>query len=828
MELQDRPPLLRIALSLALLTIGLFSVGVGAAEPGAAVGETRSASRVQVWNAPPVDVSRLLAEDEANRSTPGAPLRLGWSIKAGLSPDNSGTWETLPSGDRIWRLVVRSEGARWLVLGFGTYRLQPGGRLEVHDPARRTVLGPFTSEHVRADGQLWLPPIEGDSVVLELFWPKQLAGVTPNIHLGKVSHGYQPWGGVGTAPVTDDRPPPDGPASEAATAGFCNVDVNCPLGADWQVRKLGVVQLLIDGQVACSGSLVNNTNVDCHPYVLTAWHCFHIRGPGMDPIDFDPATTTFRFNFEQPLCGGSETNLPNQTTTGATFVSQWTGSDFVLLELNNPPPSNFAHYFNGWNRSPAPASSSWTIHHPTGDVRKISFNNDPLINGQFFGPFHWRVGQWEVGTTQGGSSGAPLFDQDQRIIGQLHGGMADCEEFLFDEFGKLDASWNGLPGGTSTTRLSNWLDPGNAGLVTLDGLDPLDCTFPQPRLVRRSHAANDQLGNRNGVLEPGDTFTLQVELQNNGTLPATGVTATLSTTDAGVTIPFNQATWSDLAQIQTAHSQQPFTLQIGPEFPCGDPVHLNLLVSAQQGNWGYPIVLETGAVQLTEMFSDDMESGINGWTVQTATGPGLNPNSWNQIQCVPAPPQENCTGPGERSNSLSHSWFVPDIAVKSDTMLIRPAIGPLPEEAVLGFTHYINSERGFDGGVLEYSINNGVTWLDARLFITKGGYNSTIGSITGSTLAGRQAWSGDLGSFQDVEVDLSSLAGQTVLLRWRFATDLVGADDGWYIDDLQLDDLDHVCTPQRTRVFPGDRCNGGLPMTPGTRPSTCGPIRPRP
>ena len=85
----------------------------------------------------------------------------------------------------------------------------------------------------------------------------------------------------------------------------------------------------------------------------------------------------------------------------------------------------------------------------------------------------------------------------------------------------------------------------------------------------------------------------------------------------------------------------------------------------------------------------------------------------------------------------------------------------------------MSSEAGYDGGVLEYRVNGGA-WNDAASLFRSGGYNSTIDTGSGSTIAGRQAWSGVVGSavtFADVEVDLSGLSGSDVDLRWRFATD---------------------------------------------------------
>jgi hypothetical protein len=80
------------------------------------------------------------------------------------------------------------------------------------------------------------------------------------------------------------------------------------------------------------------------------------------------------------------------------------------------------------------------------------------------------VVDWDQGTTEGGSSGSPLFDPSHRVIGQLHGGYAACGNNSSDWYGRLSVSWNG--GGTSSTRLRDHLDPGNTGAVTVDTLNP--------------------------------------------------------------------------------------------------------------------------------------------------------------------------------------------------------------------------------------------------------------------------------------------------------------------------------------------------------------------
>jgi hypothetical protein len=116
-----------------------------------------------------------------------------------------------------------------------------------------------------------------------------------------------------------------------------------------------------------------------------------------------------------------------------------------------------------------------TIHHPQGDEKRISFEDDPTSTtsvGLDTSPgdgTHIRVADWDLGTTEGGSSGSPLLDPAHRVVGQLHGGYAACGNDLPDWYGRLSVSWTG--GGTASTRLSDWLDPLATGVMALDGLD---------------------------------------------------------------------------------------------------------------------------------------------------------------------------------------------------------------------------------------------------------------------------------------------------------------------------------------------------------------------
>ncbi|MCH7545520.1 MAG: choice-of-anchor J domain-containing protein [Planctomycetes bacterium] len=424
---------------------------------------------VDVRLMPGIDLLMVEEEDLA-RDAQGLPYRFAIANDVFLTPENSGTWEQLDRDTWLWRLRLVSAGAVSINLGFTRYDMPEGGTLFVYTTDGSSELRGFTAADNEAHGQLWTPPLNSDDIIVEVTLPSDVL-VHLELELTRVNHGYRGF----------DKAKGD----KSALSGSCNVDVNCPEGATWTDEIASVALIIVNGETLSTGFMVNNTANDRKPYFMTAYHS------GLNAAN-DAALVVF-WNYENSTCrtpgsvasGAAGDGVMRDFNTGSSFRSRTASSDFCLVELDDYPDASFGVSYAGWDRSGAAADSAICIHHPQGEEKRISFEDNPTsITTYLQNPVpgdgtHIRVTDWDLGTTEDGSSGSPLFDANHRIIGQLHGGYAACSNNDSDWYGRFFTSWTGS--GTPSTRLSDWLDPLSSGALTTNTLGPIspfqDCNL---------------------------------------------------------------------------------------------------------------------------------------------------------------------------------------------------------------------------------------------------------------------------------------------------------------------------------------------------------------
>jgi lysyl endopeptidase len=415
----------------------------------------------------------------ATGETEITPYAYGVVVDADLTPATAGTWERTDE-HWVWRLRLRSPDARSVSVAFDRFRLPPDARLYVRDPDGTQIHGPYRAADA-TNGAHRTPLLRSEDVVVELQVPRG-EREDVDLRIGHIIHGYRsilPSGRDG-APAKD---------------GACNVDVTCRQALNWfpVYRSVGLYTFEIGGTASvCTGSLVNNTAEDRRPLFLTAEHC--ISSPE------EAETMVFYWNYQNPTCRSRGTpanaeapddSLQAQTSSGAVLRARFgnvhrTGgiarrSDLALVEIDDVLPDAYNLYFAGWDRSGTAPDEAVSVHHPSGDAKRISFDRDPVVRTPYLQPesepggTHWLVDAWEVGTTEPGSSGAPLYNENQRIIGVLSGGFAACTSPLSDEdndepdwYGSLAHGFN--RGDYETRTVADVLDPAGQRPQSLGGL----------------------------------------------------------------------------------------------------------------------------------------------------------------------------------------------------------------------------------------------------------------------------------------------------------------------------------------------------------------------
>lgn len=357
---------------------------------------------------------------------------IGEVFPANINQLSQGTWDVLDNNDKIWRLKINSSAGSYMMLVFDDFYLPQGTSLYIYSSDKTQLLGSFTSKNNTSQNKFTTSPLKCNSLILEYYKPNW---VTEQEHLNIQSIGL----------ITKDFA--NIINKELGESGDCMINAKCPEYENWcnQRRSVALIIRVLQGggQIRwCSGSLVTNERRDGKPLLLTAFHC----------IDNDPENNSieqsekdeiqnwvFVFNYQSSDCNNPTTEPSLMySISGATYVNSHKKSDYALLQLHHKPPKNYNVYYNGWSNDKDDMTNTGVcIHHPSGDIKKISEwdkKTSLLVN-------YWRV-KYTAGSTEGGSSGSALFNSSGYVVGQLKMGLAACDNNKADYFGRFDKSWH--------------------------------------------------------------------------------------------------------------------------------------------------------------------------------------------------------------------------------------------------------------------------------------------------------------------------------------------------------------------------------------------------
>ena len=377
----------------------------------------------------------------------------------------------------VWAGVVEVEDAAGLRARLRVDEMPAGTRVWTRGEDGHP-LGPLGPAEVTAESILWLPPVEGPRLSIEIVVPREAldAGAALRVHLDGV-----------TELVEGGTRPSDPPAAEAGSlapraATACEIDGRCVGTGTLSViddYRHAVARLLFsDGGSSyfCSGSLLNDTDESTTiPYLLTANHCFSTQASASSLVAyFDDFTST---------CNGSSPSIGSlPRVSGSTLLATSSYSDFTLVRLSGLPSGY--NYLLGWtDRVLVEGESLHMLSHPDGRRQAYSrsaYTGNPAVYCGFLGGSFYA--DQVAGSTLGGSSGAPAIVDAEggQVVGQLYGaclsgGWSDCDY----------SSYNEVDGGFRATYPSvvQWLDPPTPTL-TVEAIDDAATELGDPGAFR--------------------------------------------------------------------------------------------------------------------------------------------------------------------------------------------------------------------------------------------------------------------------------------------------------------------------------------------------------
>ncbi|MDH6311886.1 PKD repeat protein [Parabacteroides sp. PFB2-10] len=700
------------------------------------------------------DVNELIRED-LERETLGVPLRAAMLIPENINLLQSGEWTTLSNGQRILRYTISAPGAIATLLTYKEFYIPEGGKLFIYNADQTQVLGAYTSRTNPSGGVFSTQLLSGDEFTLEYVSPNKAEEdilipleYQPRIHISSIGYGYN------YMETYDTRP-----QFRAGESGSCMVDINCEEGDNWQVQKTGVAKSLTPigtGMYLCTGTLINNTAQDLTPYYLTAFHCF-TSGNNVASAD-DLKMAQYYFDYEYDTCGSIAVRDDVKTLIGSEMLVSIPingASDGALLKLDEQP--NWPVYFNGWDRTNTPMTSGVGIHHPGGDVKKISTVTTAATNASWNGSdgsvgaenAHWNVlfAATKNGhsVTEGGSSGSPLFNQNGLVVGTLSGGSSSCSNpYGRNLYGKLYYHWD-----QAEEKMVGYLDPEGTGATTLKG------TY-----VENGRPAANFFASRTTIyVLTSITYKDLSDKADTYEWSFVGGNITSSTEKGPHTITYNQP------------GKYTTTLTINKGTANQSVLTLEVNVIEKGDNPEAPVALFAikEDIVLAEGF-DERISSTNflpeGWAIENDAA-STSTNQWISANPGGSAPVFSTIDPNSRYSAMVNR----DEENIVNTWLKTPTV-MIPN----------NARMEFYAGYGSFALENGIL----TCYIIEDGNEPVSVWSNATEIGGSFAW-----NWYHQRVDLSAFAGKEVQIAWQY-----------YGQGGNLAGLDGV---QLTQAFPGEK-----------------------
>lgn len=375
-------------------------------------------------------------------------------------------WERQADGRHLASISVASPEAAGLRLGLRIFSLPPTALLRTHAPGADTTIETLGSEvleriehnlaagdHTEAAHTWWSPIVESAEAAIEIELPAGVAPSEVQLALPQISH-------LTAASDTTWNLP-------MASSLSCHNDVTCH--PDWDPISRATALLIYTkggNSYVCSGTLLNDKDPSSFiPYLLSAHHCLSTQTVA--------STLEAYWFYRTSSCNSGSLDPARRTTRGgATLLYASADTDTAFMRLNAAPPAGAM--YAGWHTGlPASGSAIAGVHHPGGDLQKISFGavsgygacsvtGDTLFRCESASAAtanHIQT-RWTSGTIEPGSSGSGLFDGNKYLVGNLHGGslQAACTG-NYAYYGRFDLAY--------TRGLHRYLDGAQSGNATL-------------------------------------------------------------------------------------------------------------------------------------------------------------------------------------------------------------------------------------------------------------------------------------------------------------------------------------------------------------------------